>query len=393
MKILLIGASIRRNFGGPSLLLSTITVLKKAIPDAKFVFMSPDSADSMLNAEEYELERILVLPRKNILKRISFMIKQFREADVIVDIWGICFTDKFSKSFLSKILEGLHFLIGKCLRKPVIKYTSDMGPFNNVWNRVFAKIFLNRADLILARSDLTKQYIQKMGITTPIYTCPDTAFILAPLEIRKENIIPPEKLGRKIVGFSVSHTITRFEQVKGNYVKLMSKIINCLIKEKKVYVIIIPNEIYLDRHDDVYIGERIVNMIEDKDNVLLLKKEYSARELKGIIKLCDLFIGSRYHSIVAALSLGIPTVAISWHHKYHEVMKLMGLEKFVCDVNNLNFTEIYKKINDMWKNREIIRANMMDKIHFIRKRVLDVGKKVKVVVTDIKNEMNSKNHF
>lgn len=103
--------------------------------------------------------------------------------------------------------------------------------------------------------------------------------------------------------------------------------------------------------------------------IIVLKKEYNAMELKTIIGQCDLLIGSRYHSIVAALSQGIPVLAIGWHHKYHEIMKLVNLENFVFnidEINKKNVDEILKEINNLLENAPEIKLKILDKISQIK---------------------------
>jgi len=377
--LLFMPGGVRKNFGGPSVLLSTIIVLRNVIPHAKFILMSSELADSTLDLKEYGLESVVVLPGIGI-KNIFLMIKTFKKADIIIDLQGIIFTDKFGGSFFSKVFEGLHFLIGKSLRKIVVKFPCDMGSFNNLWNRLFAKIYLSMIDLIFARSNLTKQYLQEMHIRTrkPIYVSPDVAFVLPSFHVKKDGLITSEKeRKKKLIGISTSHTITWFEQVKGNYVNVISEVVNYLIKEKDCHILLIPNEIYPGRYDDVYVAKCVFSKIENKSRVTILEKEFTARELKGMIGSCELLIASRYHSIIAALSQGVPVVAVSWQHKYPEVMKLVGLEKYVCDIKNLSFAETYKKINEAWENRETIRANILNRIPYIKEEVLNVGKIVK----------------
>jgi colanic acid/amylovoran biosynthesis protein len=63
---------------------------------------------------------------------------------------------------------------------------------------------------------------------------------------------------------------------------------------------------------------------------------YSAEEIKVVIKATDVVIASRFHSLVFALSLGIPCIAISWAHKYRELFKLFGMEDFVVEDTKMN---------------------------------------------------------
>ena len=401
-KILLIGARISGNFGGPSVLCSTIEVLNRFIPDAEFTLLSPAPISDYNFSEIYGIK---IVPRPHGLfstlqfllwaflnkynldispllnSKISKTLEAYKSADIIIDIWGIIFADAIGGYFVSRAFGELHLLIGKLLNKPVIKYTADMGPFRRRWNRLFAKFYLNKIDLILARGEITRKCLIELGITTPIHVCPDTAFLLKSSPNQKINAaISKEKLKNKvIVGISVSNTVARKERDTNNYSITMSKTVDHLIKNLNAFVILIPNDIFPNTHDDVYVAKKIYKRIEEKEAVMLITEEYPATELKGVISECDILIGARYHSIVAALSLCIPIIAIAWHHKYHQVMGLVGQEKYVCSIEFLSFIELKTMIDSLWKDRKKIRTEIASYIPFIKESVLSGGKIVRDV--------------
>ena len=401
-KILFIGARLSGNLGGPSVLCSTIEVLNRFIPEAEFTLLSPVPISDYKLSETYGI-KIVPRPQRSfsspkllvgaflnkynldisplLNSEISKILEAYKSADVIIDIWGIIFADSMGGGFVSRAFEGLHLLIGKLLKKLVIKYTADMGPFRRRWNRLFAKFYLNKIDLILARGEITRKCLIELGITTSIYVCPDTAFLLKASPNQKINeVLSKEKLKKKvIVGMSVSNTVARKERDKNQYSITMAQTADYLIKNLNAFVVLIPNDIFPNTHDDVYVAKKIYKKINEKEEVMLITEEYHANELKGIIGECDLLIGARYHSIVAALSMCIPTIAIAWHHKYHQVMGLVGQEKYVCDIETLNFTELQAMIDSLWKNRKKIRTEIASYIPFIKESILSGGKIVRDV--------------
>lgn len=401
-KILLIGARLSGNLGGPSVLCSTIEVLNRFIPEAEFTLLSPAPISDYKLSETYGIKIVSrpqgffstlqlllgaflnkynldISPLLN--SKISKILEAYKSADVIIDIWGIIFADSIGGGFVSRASMGLHLLIGKLLNKPVIKYTADMGPFRKRWNRLFAKFYLNKIDLILARGKITKKCLIELGITTPIHVCPDTAFLLKSSSNQRINeVLSKEKLKNKvIVGMSVSNTVARKERDKNQYSITMAQTAEYLIKNLNAFVILIPNNIFPNTHDDVYVAKKIYKKMDKKKEVMLITEEYPANELKGIIGECDLLVGARYHSIVAALSMCIPTLAIAWHHKYHQVMELVGQEKYVCDIETLSFSELQAMIDSLWKNRKKIRTEIASYIPFIKESVLSGGKIVREV--------------
>ena len=52
-------------------------------------------------------------------------------------------------------------------------------------------------------------------------------------------------------------------------------------------------------------------------------------KLKAFIAQAKFLVGSRFHSIVAALSSGVPAVSLGWAHKYEQLAKDLGCEQLL----------------------------------------------------------------
>ncbi len=72
----------------------------------------------------------------------------------------------------------------------------------------------------------------------------------------------------------------------------------------------------------------------------ILTGNYGEQEVKGIIGRCDMFIGSRMHACIAALSQGIPTIGIAYSKKFRGVFKTVGAEAAVLDARYMSTEEI-----------------------------------------------------
>ncbi len=402
-KIILIGAAIAQNFGGPSVLLSTCKVLDAYFPSAEYTLISTIQENDGLEKDKIIARKLgmnvyarptpfqtLIILVYSIFSRLypgfvppdySNSAKLFRElkkSDILIDIWGIVYADELDYGFFRSAYNGMHYIIGKMLKMPVIKYTADIGPFNHYWNRIFGIFYLNMADLIIGRSEETKNLITKAGITTPVIVCPDTAFLLPTTQnLEYQDILSKNINNSLIIGISVSRTIEKKEKQIGIYAEVMAKLADYLITEYDARIVLIPNEIFAQREDDIFTAQEIHNLIQHKNNVILISKEYFAPELKGIIELCDIMIAARYHSIVASLSLGIPTLAISWHHKYPEIMDLFGQRKFTCSIDELTPEIIISLFDELWKNKDLIHIVIDHKGEKVKESIWKGGERVK----------------
>jgi len=386
-KITLIGARLSLNLGGPSLLAATKTVLDAYFDNPEYTLIIPHKTielDKKL-APRYGVKILpfqpkiwtipMVLRRK--LIRILFgpkdqkdLIRNIEEADIIIDIWGIMNADALNDAFMFRLIMGLPLWIGKTLGKPVIKYTAALGPFRQRWNRFFARYYLGKkTDLILARDKTSYEDLQTLGIKTPSYTIPDTAFLLDSQESDLSVEIMNLRKTQPVVCLSVSYQANNREKAPGAYVNSMVSLIKHIIKSYGAYVVLLPNELSAGPNDDIKIGQKILDKLDTNKCRLVNTENLLAGEIKGIIRECDVVVAARYHSIVAALSLGIPTLAIAWHHKYKEVLSLFEQQQWLCNIDELSDEDLVKKFDTLWEQREKARENITQHIEEVKQQI------------------------
>lgn len=387
-RILLIGAPISRNVGGPSLLEATRLVLERALPGSRYAFVSPLVEDLSL-ANQYGMKIMTTVPIKNLIlaalvgralgitigtPTVRRVLQAYTEADLVIDIWGIGFSDAIAKrTFQSYLFSGGRFLVGKILGKPVVKYTADLGPFESRWNRFFSRFYFNHTvDLILARSETTKKRLVELGVKTPIIVCPDTAFLLPSEHSSFSLRLAEERAYRPIVGFSVSHMAGRQARDKERYIKLMAELADYVAEVTGGKLVFLPNELSSDPAlDDRYFTNCVLSKMKKRDETVVAPVEaLTARQFKGVIAQCDAVIASRYHTIVAALSQAIPVLAIGWHAKYEGVMELVAQEEFVCHVRSMSADELKAKFDKLWSLRDEIRSTITSALRAIQERIM-----------------------
>lgn len=246
---------------------------------------------------------------------------------------------------------------------------------------------LNKATLIIVRENITKEYLTKIGVISPIYLTADCAFILDSASSKVvDDILLKEHItinSRPLIGVSVNIML---DDDNNHYATTMAKLIDYLIQKLNAQVIFIPHVVSIKKggqSDDRKMAKKIYELIENKDAVGLIKGDYSPEELKGIIRLSDLFIGGRMHANIAALSSNIPTLATSWSHKYYGIMRTLGQEKYVCNSKTMEFDELKLKVDELWANRLNIKAELQQKCEVQKKLAIYSGELVSEIIQNI----------
>jgi polysaccharide pyruvyl transferase WcaK-like protein len=349
-------------------------------------------------------------------------LREYAKADIIIDVSMDLYSDDFGA--ISVIEHSKDILLGILLMKRVVIYAQSMGPFRNRMTLPLVRFTLNRVSLITIREEITRDYLQEIGIEKPpIYLTADPSFLLEPVrrEVVEEIFLREgiDKRDKPLIGMTVSPANSIAMSIKeSRYLKIMmatyrmleyflpEKLFEVMVKMTKragyyskirsryfrnmepirravdyltgelgATVVFIPHGYSPGEGDDRIMAEEIYRTVKHKHKVKLITGDYTSQELKGIIGECDLFIGVRMHANIAATSSYVPTLAIAYSHKARGIMKMLGQEKYVCE--KVTTQDLISKIDEIWFNKEKITKELKRRIKTLKKNALLNGKLVK----------------
>jgi colanic acid/amylovoran biosynthesis protein len=90
----------------------------------------------------------------------------------------------------------------------------------------------------------------------------------------------------------------------------------------------------------------------------------------------DLFLGTRLHSNIFALTEGVPVVAIGYQYKTRGVMRMLGLEPWVLDIEEVEPQELAALLERAWEDRTEIRARLAEALPVLRDMASQAGELV-----------------
>ena len=388
------------NKGNQAIVASTMEAIRRFVPDAEFILMGESTVETPELRIKEPAARVAFGERRRPLRLLVSLLYlaectaiyalrklgihisvsrrsrlfDYYDCDLVVNSGG----DILSGEDSFGLTTFINLLYAILLGKPVVLYGESLGYFSNPVFNTIAKFVLNRTTLILLREELSKEYLNKEGITKPkIYVTAEPAFLLPAIpEERVYSILSSEginEIKRPLIGINPSGRIMKDD----NKIEVFARAIDDLVENFNSTILMIPH-VYTEGVDDRVVIDRIFRKIRNKSNVMTIKKEYTAQELKGIIGQCDLFIGARMHATIAATSMLVPTVGIAYSHKMHGIIgKMLGQEKYILDVKDLNYEGLKSKVYDAWQNREGIREELVLKIPQLKEKALLNGKLVK----------------
>lgn len=99
--------------------------------------------------------------------------------------------------------------------------------------------------------------------------------------------------------------------------------------------------------------------------------EYGASEIKGIIGMCDFFVGSRMHACIGALSQGIPTVGVAYSRKFAGLFESVGAGHMVVDARNVEEDRAVEAILAAFHRRAQEKSVLLERIRDVRTLLAD----------------------
>ena len=315
----------------------------------------------------------------------------FDKHDVIVDLNLIepdRLTDEYDLvSIAGNIFALLNIWYATMTKKPVIVCSATIGPYQNKFSRRVAKHVLNKVNIITLREDYSRDYLQNLGVDKPdIYLSADLAFLMEPpnkekipLMLEGMNITSDDRPLVGIAPTAMMHSALKQPQ----YIQLIAELTDFLIEDLNATIIYVTNT-----YQDAPITQNIYEKVKNKHKVRILPFNVSASETKGIIGICDVFICSRFHALVASTSLGVPSLGIVAYsrNKFQGIIgKMMGQENYLLDVDdefeyNAFLAELKSKAKDLWVNRNLVAENLKERTKIVRERTLLNGMLIKELI-------------
>ena len=420
MKILIIG-SAGHNKGSLSVIKSTVKMLEKEFPGADIsllsVFPETDSKQCGVTALRYpvlplglfaKLRRIpsllqcilLTILRRFLRVDMNWLVEADRfgllEAYAKTDIIVFCGTDNISDTYggFFGLIQTLYtdIFIGVLMKKPIIVHATQIGPFQGGLSGkicvFFTKLILNEVNLITVRDKYSRRKLHEMRVNKPlIQLTADPAFLLEPAPFERiKQILSTEGIdinAEPLVGINTSALIYRYAKGSGleeklkKYIELMSRIVSYMIERLDATVVLVPHVFGPRENDDRIIAGKISHRVPHKHNLKSITNEYTPEELKGIIGQFDLFISTRMHPLIHAISMCTPVIGIDYTFKTGELMKRVGQERRACHIRNLDYNELISKIDATYSARDKVRETLRIKSKVMQKYAFSNAKLIK----------------
>lgn len=266
---------------------------------------------------------------KNIRNQYNLTLEQ--EIDVILDASGFAFSDQWGYAKTQRMAQLCS--LWKRQGKKTILLPQAFGPFNNEKVKEAFIQLISNVDLAFARDFQSYDYINKLNIAIDhVKVAPDFTNLVKPEEPEYIN----ELKGRPCIVPNRRMLDKSSQQESKVYLSFLETSLQYL-EQKQTNPFILIHELH-----DAEIGELIQNKFGSK---LTIIKDDNPLYLKGILNNCSFMIGSRFHSLISALSQATPAIGTGWSHKYQMLFKNYDCSELLVSSVDANSNKYFEKLD------------------------------------------------
>jgi colanic acid/amylovoran biosynthesis protein len=262
---------------------------------------------------------------------------------------------------------------------PLILLPQTYGPFSSASLRSVAQTAVRGAAMAWARDhhsfDQLRELLGREFDETRHFEGVDLAFALQPTDASRKlspalrSWIEERDGGLELIGINVSGLIhlggqTARDQynLRADYDLLIATLITRVLQHPRIRIVLVPHVMSPVGHYEsdlqacLAVRDGLPKHLHER--VIVSPLELDAREAKWLIGHLDWFCGTRMHSTIAGLSMGVPTAAIAYSDKTRGVFASCGAEDQVIDPRVLDTEEAAQRLLQSFCQRASIRQRL-----------------------------------
>ncbi len=303
-------------------------------------------------------------------KALHGLIGAYIEADLVVsEAGGFLY---HSGSGLTLLIAFYSLALAFVTGKPLYIFPQSIGPFKRKWECRLAKWVFTRARIVMARERISLKQIESCGVLSDkSVLIPDLAFSFpsAPanaaeswlsgqgIDLAKDRPL----LGLTVINWGAQNT----------EFNLQSKYEAAIISSVKFFIetyggkaLFVP-QVWgpLPVQDDRVPAQRIqASLMEYASHIHVIEEPLAPDLLKAVYGRMDMFIGSRMHSNIFALSEGVPVIAIAYQYKTEGIAQMLGLGEWVININQIDSPSLINLLSALCEKKDAIRKQLLANI-------------------------------
>ncbi|HEX2979702.1 MAG TPA: polysaccharide pyruvyl transferase family protein, partial [Anaerolineaceae bacterium] len=261
-----------------------------------------------------------------------------------------------------------------------------IGPLTRKRDERLVRWILLRSRMVFIREEQSARQLQRVGIPpTRFHLVPDLAFT-APASprsetdaiLRQHGVDPQDRqplLGVTLIDWGAQNrNFQHQERYEEAVYHAVRHFVDCH-QGKAIFFAQVTGPTPAD--DDRIPAQRVARRLQTEGKaVAFVEEALPPAVLKSAYGSMDLFLGSRLHSTIFALSSGVPTIGIGYQPKTIGVFQMLGLEPWVFEIGDVDPERLSEKLDQLWQQRKDLAAVIENRIAQVQAESTQVADKI-----------------
>jgi colanic acid/amylovoran biosynthesis protein len=284
----------------------------------------------------------------------------------------------------------LPIVLAERLGTPVVLAPQSYGPFANHRQRRAAASALSGTTKIFVREDLSMHALAELGVPPELVErAVDSGFAFTgngSTNWRSRLSVSETEI---LVGLTARSWLDPAAQVA--YERAFTDLIDHVHDAYPDYrVVLIPQVISAYQQDDDRIVERRIadNCSAERRPVRIDDVDGHA-DLKDLYSTLDFLVGTRFHSVIFALTSRVPCIAVEYEHKTGGIMRDLGLEHWVLKMEKVTGARLISQFEELVQQQSTYRDHLGQVIPPYVARAESFQERIREVVAPAQSETGS----
>jgi colanic acid/amylovoran biosynthesis protein len=265
--------------------------------------------------------------------------------------------------------------------KPLYLLPQSIGPLRRRWERWLVGWLLARARLVMVRETLSLKQLPVPPQSPRVRLLPDTAltFTGAPLAEATAWLLSQgiDLVQRPYLGLTAINWYAQNPAFPSQtaYEQALALAIQRFVEVCQGRAVFFPQVCGPSRdQDDRVAARRVAALLPGLgDRLVLIETTPEPALLKTAMGQMDVFLGTRMHSNLFALSGAVPFLAIAYQFKTQGIVRMVGLEQWVLPIEQASGGQVAEQLLALWQAREPVRAHLEAVVPPLKQQAAQAG--------------------
>ncbi len=284
---------------------------------------------------------------------------------------------------------------------PIIVFAVTARPFQQKLSQGLARFICRAASYVGGRESWAVESLSSLaGPKRSVNLLPDPAAMMKPIPrhaaqelLAQEGVDPSKKaVGICLRDFSAGEAFQRhhYNERYGpsdleTYVRLIRQLVETLLRDTDYGVVFFPMHTVAP-DDDRVPAQEVAASLENgpgSKRLIVVKRQYGPREMKGLLGLMELVVGIRFHSLVLGSSMGTPVLSIGYApRKCEAFMSLIGQERYFAGLRELSSDWLISRVFDILHNRGQVVSSLRQAYSRLNRIYEDELTRIMAIISD-----------